>query len=426
MIKTNFLLIVLMIWVCAVKAQTVEKFEGNSPAATLKFTPKEVVKDDVITKKDADVTGPVLSVAKPADYEVFYINFAEGAKGLKATVKVEFEGTANDGSGVISIVINGTSATFTETTTNNYKYNLTVNLPVGENVVEIKALDKNNNSSTVKRNITVKPNEVSIDVSLKKRNLYVLSIGISNFQNSGTSFSNLTYAHSDAKAIETIFKAQEGIIYNKVFTKTLVNDKATRTDILDGLTWLEDSPSQGDVVVLFISSHGFSEAGFTYIMPYDGKADKLRATAIDFDDIDRTLKILSDPLQRNCRILTLLDACHSGGIGVAGAKGASALSIETALKTLERKEAGVLGIYSSAESEISYENSTWLHGAFTYSIIKSLQNGEGDANNDQVISFDELGNYIKENVKTLTSNKQHPVVKNSATITEFPVTVILK
>jgi len=420
--KTITICTIFILYFTSLHAQTVKSVEATSTASSLK-----VLVNTSIVGKDIDATGPSLVIDLPTDYQEFYINYTEGSKGLKASVKVEFAGTVNDASGVKSVTVNGTMATLTETTTYDTEFEVTINLAEGEHLIEIQATDINNNASSIKRNVTVKPNVVALNADYKKRNLYVLSIGISSFQNSDdVIFSDLSYADADATSIQTLFKSQEGVLYNKVFTKLLVNDKATRLEIIDGLTWLEDNPSSGDVVVLFISSHGFNEADKTYIMPYDGNVTKLRATALDFYDIDQTIEKLSDPLQRNCRVLTLIDACHSGGIGTQGSKGASALSIETALKTLDRKEAGVLGIYSSEGSEKSYEDKKWLHGAFTYAILQSLQNGDGDVNEDDVINFDELSLYLKENVKKLTEYKQHPVVKNSASITEFPVTVILK
>ena len=215
----------------------------------------------------------------------------------------------------------------------------------------------------------------------------------------------------------------KSVLYKNVYTKILTNNNATREGILDALDWLEDEPSQGDVVVLFISSHGFKEDEASYIMPYDGKADKLRATAIGFHDINQTVTNLSSQNGRACRVLLLLDACHSGQFGVQGTKGDSQLDIDDAVQTLNRKEYGVMMFHSSTGNEISYEDAKWKHGAFTYAILESLRDGKGDTNGNGIISFDELGVYVKERVKNLTK-KQHSVIKNPASISEFPVIVI--
>ena len=80
--------------------------------------------------------------------------------------------------------------------------------------------------------------------------------------------------------------------------------------------------------------------------------------------------------------------------------------------------------HSSADSEISYEDPQWKHGAFTYAILEALESGKGDNSGDYIIDFDELNLYVKKRVKQLTDGKQHPVSNNPASITEFPVIII--
>ncbi|MEJ0032446.1 MAG: hypothetical protein WDO15_19775 [Bacteroidota bacterium] len=62
----------------------------------------------------------------------------------------------------------------------------------------------------------------------------------------------LNYADMDARSIEDIYKLQQGALFKNVFTRTLVNEQATRAGILDAFYWLEQNATQKDVVVIFM------------------------------------------------------------------------------------------------------------------------------------------------------------------------------
>jgi len=407
--KPILLIFISLFGLSALAQQTIIT-EAQSPA-------KELIISG--TKGSTDLSGPTILINEPREGEKIKLSIDNG-KGLKAVVKVRFAGNVTDASGIESVKINGNPAMFNSS---DGSFSLIVSLPEGKHAIRIEAKDINGNMTDEIRNVEVLK-EQTIASDLIKRNLYILSIGVSNFKNSGAHFSDLKYADDDALAIENQFKNMENVLYNQVFTKTLTNTQATRIEIIDALEWLEKSPSQGDIAVLFVSSHGFKEGENSYLMPYDGYADKLRATAIDFYDINQTVAKLSNKHERNCRVLMLLDACHSGQFGVQGEKGANQINIDNAIRTLNKSEFGIMMLHSSESSETSFEDPAWKHGAFTFAILEALQQGKGDVSNDGVIEFDELSLYVKNRVKELTNMKQHPVSKNPATITNFPISII--
>ena len=372
--------------------------------------------------KGGDIIKPVLSNISPRQNEVFTIN--PQGKGLKPTIPVEISGNATDASGIEKVEINGKIALQNPI---NGDFSIKLDLYAGQHTISINATDNSGNIATITRQIEVVISNVAVvSDTLKKRNLYVLSIGVSEYQYSGTDFSDLDYADDDAVAIANLFKTMDDVLYKDVYTKVLTNENATRVNIIDALEWLEDEPSQGDVVVLFVSSHGFKDGTKSYLMPYDGQVSSLRATAIDFYDINQSVQILSSNNQRNCRVLFLLDACHSGNFGVQGqnARGASQVNVNDAVRMLDNNEYGVMMLHSSTGTELSYEYDNLQHGVFTYALIDALQNGYADQGNDFTITFDELATYVKEKVKNLTNGKQHPVSENPASISEFPVMII--
>ncbi|MEO0470491.1 MAG: caspase family protein [Bacteroidota bacterium] len=236
---------------------------------------------------------------------------------------------------------------------------------------------------------------------LQKPNLYVLSVGVSDFEDEST---DLTYAHTDAAAFSNRFAKQAGKLFNKVRVKQFLNEKATLINIKRGISWLEREATQKDMILIFISTHGALDSkGNLYILPNDFHPHNLFATALNIRDLTEGMN--GTP----CKKLILLDACHSGQsaydlLEFASIKGAN---LNSAVAELVSKESGVTVMTSSSGKEFSYENPRWGHGAFTKAMLEGLD-GKADFNHDRIISLLELNLYITERVKELTQGRQHP------------------
>ncbi len=232
-----------------------------------------------------------------------------------------------------------------------------------------------------------------------KPNLYILSIGVSDYANEPI---NLSYAHTDAEDIAERFQQLSGSLFSDVQARVLTNEAATLANIKSGIAWLEQEATQLDVILIFLSSHGaLDHKGNLYLLPHDVETDQLFATGLDIRAITEGMNGVP------CKKLVLLDACHSGQSGndlLAIAKGAN---VNEAVEELLNREAGLTVMTSSSGSEFSYENPIWGHGAFTKAILEGLD-GNADYNLDQVIHLTELNLYVTQRVKDLTSGQQHP------------------
>lgn len=234
-----------------------------------------------------------------------------------------------------------------------------------------------------------------------KPNLYILSVGVSRYQDEGM---NLKYAHIDAAAVADTFEAMEGKIFGKVITKKLLNEDATLVNIKTAIGWLEREATQKDVILIFYSSHGaLDNKGNLYILPTDFSGYNLFATALNIKDLTEGMN--GTP----CKKLILLDACHSGqsGADLMAFATAKAADIDRAVTEITEKEPGITVMTSSSGREFSYENDEWGHGAFTKAILEAFS-GDADYNNNDVVSLMELNLFVTERVKTLTAGKQHP------------------
>ncbi|WNJ21156.1 caspase family protein [Pontibacter sp. G13] len=234
-----------------------------------------------------------------------------------------------------------------------------------------------------------------------KPNLYMLSVGVSNYLNEPV---DLFFAHSDAQDIANKWKTMQGSLFGKVEAKVLTNEEATLVNVKKAIGWLEREATQKDLIIMFISSHGaLDHKGNLYILPTDFDSDDLFATALNIQDL--TGGINGTPSKK----LIFLDACHSGqsGFDLMGSAGIKAANLNQAVEELMESEPGVTVVTSSSGKEFSYENPKWGHGAFTMAMLEGL-NGAADYNRDQVVKLTELNLYITERVKDLTKGLQHP------------------
>ncbi|MEM6265690.1 MAG: caspase family protein [Bacteroidota bacterium] len=234
-----------------------------------------------------------------------------------------------------------------------------------------------------------------------KPNLYMLTVGVSRYQDPKA---NLNFADIDANALVQKFSEMEGVIYERVIARQLLNEDATLVNIRTSLTWLERQATQRDVIMIFLSSHGaLDHKGNLYILPHDFNSYNLFATALNIRDLTEGINGVP------CKKLILLDACHSGqsGFDMLEFASAKAVNVDEVVRELVEKEPGLTVMTSSSGREYSYENAVWGHGAFTKAILEGL-GGIADYNKDRIIRLSELDLFVTERVRALTRGLQHP------------------
>ena len=359
----------------------------------------------IVARATDDTKGPVIKLTS-----------AFAARGLKRKNvyqvngdKAEITGELQDASGIKSLTINGKSVSVIDNRKFQYIYPLTAK----KSEIIIKAADNNNNISTLKfilekTNQAINPNET---------NLYLVSIGISNFKKREY---NLTYADDDAQGIYKTFTApQNKKLFKNIKSKLLLNEQATRTNIIKSFQWLRKNATAKDLVVLFIASHGFNEDDNFYILPHDGNPDELLVSGVNWSALAITLSRLA------CRKMVFVDACHSAQLGedLVKTRGANASDIRKAQQILKRKEYGTVLFSAASKAESSLEAPRWKHGAFTLAVMEAL-GGKADKNGDGIVFLSELNLYTLERVKELTKGAQHPSLQNPASITQLPLCVV--
>ncbi len=265
----------------------------------------------------------------------------------------------------------------------------------------------------------------AVEAAVKPR-LYALLIGVAKYKD--RAIQSLDYAAKDALDMETVLELQKGLkerLYSDVEVKTLTDAEATQKEIFKGLGWLAKAPAQGDVAILFVSGHGFTdETGDYQFMPYDAEVEQ---TAFGVTPVEGTGVPHSEfkrALQRAQRAHTffLFDTCHAGDATGAKFKGAPE-SYAKFVSELSSAETGARVLASSEGRELSIESKEWQNGAFTKALVEALR-GQADFGKEGVVRSSELVAYVQRRVAKLTSDRQHPVVQDPEMVRDIPIVAV--
>lgn len=188
-------------------------------------------------------------------------------------------------------------------TTARKKGVLTLKTISGENKIQVAAFNaKNNIQSVLKETVFLS------DAPIRKTRVYALAVGIDRYANQDL---NLQYSAIDAQSIEQLLKEQLSGVYDDIEVVSLIDNDATKENIINELDKIKQKALPNDVFILFIASHGEVADQF-YIITHDyAKLDG------SFDDSSwLSSKQLLDKLQEISaqKQLVMLDTCHSGAL----------------------------------------------------------------------------------------------------------------
>lgn len=226
---------------------------------------------------------------------------------------------------------------------------------------------------------------------------YAVVIGIAKYADSKVQ--PLEFSDRDAESIYSILISPEGGNFHAENVHKLVGEKATLANIKHELEdWLPSVAKADDRVLVYFAGHGFIADGKAYLAPYDLKISNIAKTAYPMDELGSTF---ANKINAKWKVL-LTDSCHSGAMSLD----TDAQAMHGALNDLGKS---LFSLTASRDRERSYESSDWGggHGIFTYYVVKGLE-GSADENRDGVVTADELGEYVRTNVRMATNNQQTP------------------
>jgi hypothetical protein len=286
----------------------------------------------------------------------------------------------------------------------------TARAPIPEKDTEISIIAENKYAASEPATVSLKwSKKAKEDEFIIKPKLYVLAIGVSKYEDKNMT---LQFAAKDAKDLVESLIRQKGGLYRDVVVKILIDEKATREEIIDGFDWISKETTSNDVALVFLAGHGVNDSGGVYyFLPVNTDLEKLRRTGVPFTEMKNTVVSLAG------KTILFIDTCHAGN--VMGAR-AVAPDITGVVNELASAENGAVVFASSTGRQYSFEDPAWGNGAFTKAAVEGIE-GKADYMGKGRITINMLDLYISERVKELTKGKQTPATAKPKTIPDFPL-----
>ena len=223
--------------------------------------------------------------------------------------------------------------------------------------------------------------------------VYVLLVGVSNYVNHREP---LQYPDNDALNLFAFLRSPEGGAIPSKNIINLVDKIATRRNILDSLNAMLSRVTKKDMVIFYFSGHGIKGAFLP--IDYDGTYEKV----VYHHEIYSALQ------QSNAQFkMCIADACHAGSMQEQ--KGFLGSNQTDFYQNSQSVQSDFAMLLSSTSSENSAEADRLQQSVFSYYLIKGLE-GLADTNRDKKISIQELFNYVGDNVRKFTENRQSPTL----------------
>lgn len=274
---------------------------------------------------------------------------------------------------------------------------VTLRLSPGRNVFSIRAETAQAKSMPLTHEVTgPTASSAAAPDSLARGNLYLLSVGVSDFAVADTpeagAFQRLTAAHQDAIAVHNALatskpskrskqshrldpKAALGnMAFDTVTARVLVNEAATKAAILAALNELcaeialrnQREGAERDVLFVFLSGHGvrFSGEPDLYFWNHDLRPSKMEETGLSLVELGEI--ITSVPAE----VVLAIDACHAG---MAGNNVMRSLDAEELARRIHAvNERGLYVLNAARAEEKAREDRAGKLGVFTGAMLATL------------------------------------------------------
>ncbi|MEO5509821.1 MAG: caspase family protein [Longimicrobiales bacterium] len=229
---------------------------------------------------------------------------------------------------------------------------------------------------------------------------WAVIIGVSEYVS--PDIRDLAYASKDAQAMYDFLRSSAAGPFAEDHVLMLKDGAATGQAIREAMFVFLQKAQWNDLVVVYFAGHGAADPALPdnlYLLPTDADVKSLAATGFPMWDVKTALRRQI----RAERVIVIADACHSGGTAASENPISGSFS---ELFTPSRR----LTLTAAAENEQSLEDTKWGggHGVFTYQLLEGLK-GAADADNNGIVTFNEVADYVGTRVKTDTGNRQNPV-----------------
>ena len=242
-------------------------------------------------------------------------------------------------------------------------------LTAGANELTAYAFNRDNVKSTDARLTVVGGNALT-----RTSTAYILAVGVNHYANPAY---DLKYAAADAQTFSTELQRQQEALrrYGRVEVVTLLDQAATKANILHALAGLAERAQPEDTVTIYFAGHGTAQRNQFYLIPHDlgytGARTQLDEaglqTILAHSLSDRELAQAYEHMDAG-QLMLVIDACNSGQAleaeekrrGPMNSKGLAQLAYEKGMYIL-----------TAAESfQAAQEASQLGHGLLTYALVE--------------------------------------------------------
>ncbi len=227
---------------------------------------------------------------------------------------------------------------------------------------------------------------------------HALIVGISVYQDSN--FTGLLRARADAEALAEFLKSSDGGNIASDRIHILIDSKAIRREIIDGLVKVGKQTRPGDLILFYFAGHGRAPGGKgtgRYLVPYDGNYRKPEATLIENKELAERLS------QANAkRQIVFLDCCFADFVPVRSAME------DQPFEPLVGKFRAILTSTKGNETALDRIGTDDSNGPFAAAILEALRSDvPADKDEDGLLSVEELYDHVYSDVTKRASSVGH-------------------
>ncbi len=387
-----------------------------------------------LTKKAKDATPPAITILEPIEVVQRGMRIARDSGIVAKVGALTVRGIALDSSGVAIVKVNDREAVL-KPVKGGVEFTADVLLVFGANVIEIDAIDANQNvgkeSIRVMREVMIARSESKLPETklFKGYQVWAAIVGLSEYKS--PDIPSLRYADRDAEAfydflVTPLEAGGRGVPKGNI--RKLINKDATKTNIQEAIFDFMKSALEEDIAIIYFAGHGAPDPtrpNVPYLLAYDSDLERPAATAVKMQEVQDAIR---DYIKAK-KIVVFADACHSAGVStnVAMRGTANASLINQFLEEIAKAGNSVLTFSASESNEYSQESQNWGggHGVFTYHILEGLK-GKADSDTDRIVRLGELVDYVNINVRRDTKSMQHPTPSPTPWDRNLPFSIVIE
>lgn len=237
-----------------------------------------------------------------------------------------------------------------------------------------------------------KVNQATVEVDRSSDvKIWAVVVGVGRY----TTMPVLKYSDDDAYQFYAFLKSPEGGALPDRQIKVLVDEDATRVNILQTMRQILLKADENDEIVFYFSGHGLD--GSFLPQDFDGINNRLLHSEV------KTIFEQSKAKHKLC----IADACFSGSL--LALKQPLAPQIQAFYKAFDNTQGGMALFMSSKSQEYSLEDQGLRSGIFSHYLSRGLK-GEADFDGNKIVTMREIYDYVYKNVRTYTSSAQTPTI----------------